>query len=144
MRHRLARDDAVALTARRYDDDRRTLVARAELRRRHEADRLREERAQRAVADDDERQPGAASASSRTPFSFDRRADVQDVRRVVRLADRRGNRDTARDHANVEGAERAGVLGERSRRAYDDSRATEEPTRERPHPLRESTSEPQS
>ena len=74
VRHRLARDDAVSLAARRHADDGRPLVVRAELVVRDEADRLGHEVAQRAVADDDERQARAPPrTSSRMPFSSESR-----------------------------------------------------------------------
>jgi hypothetical protein len=50
--HRFARDDAVALAPRRADDDRGSLVVRAELARWDEADRIREEVSKRAISDD--------------------------------------------------------------------------------------------
>ena len=138
VRHRLARDHAVALPARRDDDERGPLVPRAELVRRNEADGLGEERAERPVPDDDERQP----------LGRPRRAPARpSPRRVARRRGRAVARPARPPSSGIETPlgitrtsarpERARLLGERGRGADDDPGAAEQPPRERPHVPRE-------
>ena len=94
VRHRLARDHAVALTPRRDDDDGGPLVVRAEVPWRDEPDRLREQRAQRPVADDDERQPVRGSRKLADALLLGETPDVEGVRWLVGL--RRRTRGSGR------------------------------------------------
>ena len=113
-------------------------------RRRHEADRLWEERPQRAVADDDERQPTGGLRQLADSLLLRQPTDVEDVRRLVRLADRLGDRDPARDHAHVPRAEPTGIVSKRGRRAHDDLRPTNSHRASGRTRRARATSEPQS
>ena len=106
-RHRLARGDAVALAPRRRGDDRGALV----VRRRappgaRSPTRSGHPRAQRPVADDDERQAAARLDELEHALLLREPPDVEHVRRLVRRADRVGDGDAARDDPDVARAER--------------------------------------
>ena len=138
VRHRLARDHAVALPPRRDDDDRGPVVPRAELVGRNEADRLREERPERPVPDDDERQALGGLGELAHALLLGEAPDVEDVRRLVRLADRLPGSTTPLGIRRTSARpERARLLGERRRGADDDPGAAQQPPRERTHVPRE-------
>ena len=81
MRHRLSRNDAVALPARRADDGGRTLVVRTELSRRNEPDSFGDTVAQRPVADDHTRHAIRCLEKLEDPLLFREAADEESVRR---------------------------------------------------------------
>ena len=81
--HRLTRGDAVALTPRGDAHDRRALVVGADLVVWDEADGRGHEVAERAVADDDEREPGGRLDELADALLLRETADVEDVRRLL-------------------------------------------------------------
>src|SRR4029077_6734511 len=102
--HRLARREAVALAPRRHADDGRALVVRAELGRRDEADRFRDARAQRAVADDHARQPLGRLDELEHSLLLAQAAREEHVRRrLLGRLYRRGQVYAVRDDENVPG-----------------------------------------
>jgi hypothetical protein len=133
VRHRLPGNHPVALPPRGHDDDCSPVVPGAELGGRHEADGVGEQRAERPVPDDDQRKPAPRLDELADALLLREPTDVEDVRRVVRLAEGLGDRDGARDHADLAGAETPCVLGERAGRADDSLRPGHETARERPH-----------
>ena len=105
--------------------------------RRNEADGLGEEGAQRSVADDDERETLRSLGELPHPLLLGESPDVEGVRWLVRPPGRRGDRDAARDHADVPRTEVARIARKRGRGADHDPRAPDQPPRERPRVPRE-------
>ena len=126
VRHRLPRDDAIALAVRRADDHGRPYVVRDELVTRDEAERLGRPCAEGAVAHDHPWDPLGRPDEVEDPLLLGETAHEQRVRRIVRLADGVGNRDPARHHAHPSCAELACGRCERLRRAQHDARPANE------------------
>ncbi len=111
VRHRLPRDDAVALAARRDAHDRRPLVVRAELGARDEADRLRHVDAgpaptiTRGI-------PSVAARNSWMPFSGERRPTKSTCGGSSGSPTDVGDLDAARDDPHLARAELPGRLGQ--------------------------------
>ncbi len=146
VRHRLARNDAVALAPARERRRRRPLVVAPELGVRHEADRLREQRAERPVADDDEgqaAQPPRRARARPSPRRGGRRRGCAAARRA--RATRAGDGHAARDHAHRHRAPSARASAASAVEAHTTARARRS-TGRKSHGTRfaSSTSDPQS
>ena len=90
MCHCLAGDDAVALAPGGADDDGRAVVVVPEFRRRHEPERIRNDVAQRPVADDHSRDAFRRKHQLLDSFLRGQPPDVEDVRRIGGLCERFG------------------------------------------------------
>ncbi len=132
-----ARRHPVALAKRRDAHDRRALVEAADLRARDEAERVRDLRTERAVADDHARQPLRRRGELERALLRREPPDEEDVRRLLRLDHLLGQRDGARDHAHVTRAELPRGLRQRGRRTDHEPRAPQHRPKHRGRAARE-------
>ena len=127
VRHRFTGGDAVALPARGTDDDRRPLVVAAEFRRRHGTDGIGKQASQRPIADNDARDAHGRLRELAHALLHRQAADIEEVRRLVRVAHCLWSLDSRRDERDLARTETSREIGKHTRGADDHSRPSHEP-----------------